>query len=238
MILLALDTCDARGSLAILRDEQVLTVVTHGASVDYSLWVLPAAEQAFSATGLSIRDVELFAAASGPGSFTAVRIALATVKAWSEVYGRPIVGVSRLEAMAALALDEGQLVAAFVDAHRDQVFGGLYRRHGVELSLVEQQLVVPPGEFVDWVNQRSGDARVAWISLDPEKVTALETWQSRAKLGEEVETCTTVLAPGIGRIGRLRALQGRVIDALSLDAEYVRRPDAELFSKQKVGHGS
>ena len=238
MILLALDTCDSRGSLAVLRDDEVLKAIAHEGTSDYSSWVLPAADQALRATGLRIRDVEVFAVATGPGSFTGVRIALATVKAWSEAYGRGIAGVSRLEAMAQQASGAGAHVAAFADAHRDQVFGALFRRESAALTPVESEMLAAPAEFLDWVQQRSANEQVSWISMDPEKVTTEDSWRSRAEAGESVEMSTNVLAPTIGRIGRMRALRGLLTDALGLDAEYVRRPDAEVFWKGRPGRGN
>jgi tRNA threonylcarbamoyladenosine biosynthesis protein TsaB len=238
VILLALDTCDSRGSLALLRDAEVLQVIAHEGTFDYSTWLLPNVEAALRAAGLQMRDVEIYAVASGPGSFTGVRIALTTVKAWSEVYGRGIASVSRLEAMAALAVGRGQYVAAFADAHRDQVFGGLYRRESAALKPVEAEMVAAPAEFLEWVNQRSGNERVSWISMDPEKLTSQASWRERAEAGETVEVSPNVLAPAIGRVGRMRALEGRLTDALALDAEYVRRPDAEVFWKGGAGRGS
>jgi tRNA threonylcarbamoyladenosine biosynthesis protein TsaB len=238
VILLALDTCDSRGSLALLRDDEVLQVVAHEGDGDYSSWVLPAGEEALEAAGLEMRDVEVYAVASGPGSFTGVRIALTTVKAWSEVYGRGIASVSRLEAMAVLATGRRQYVAAFADAHREQVFGGLYRREGAALKAVEAEMVAAPAEFLDWVYQRSANERVSWISMDPEKLTSQEGWRVRANADEAVEVSTNLLAPAIGRIGRMRALEGRLTDALALDAEYVRRPDAEVFWKGGAKRGS
>jgi tRNA threonylcarbamoyladenosine biosynthesis protein TsaB len=238
VILLALDTCDSRGSVAVLRDDEVLQAIPHEGTEDYSSWVLPTVEKALKASGLSIQDIDIFAVASGPGSFTGVRMGLTTVKAWSEAYGRKIASVSRLEAIAAQAGAGGQYVAAFVDAHRDQVFGGLYRREGPELSLVEDEMLAAPAEFLDWVKERLMNGRVRWISMDPEKMTAQEGWRERAAEGESVEVSTSVLAPVIGRIGRQRALQGRLTDALALDAQYLRRPDAEVFWKGRTSRGS
>jgi tRNA threonylcarbamoyladenosine biosynthesis protein TsaB len=238
VILLGLDTCDSRGSVAVLRDDEVLQAIPHEGTEDYSSWVLPTVEKALKASGLSIQDIDIFAVASGPGSFTGVRMGLTTVKAWSEAFGRKVASVSRLEAIAAQAADGGQFVAAFVDAHRDQVFGGLYRREGPGLSLVEDEMLAAPAEFLDWVKERSMNGRVRWISMDPEKMTAQEGWRERAAEGESVEVSTSVLAPVIGRIGRQRALQGRLTDALALDAQYLRRPDAEVFWKGRTSRGS
>jgi tRNA threonylcarbamoyladenosine biosynthesis protein TsaB len=237
VILLALDTCDSRGSLAILRDDAVLKVVAHEGSGDFSSWVLPSADDALRASGLGMRDVELFAVASGPGSFTGVRIGLTTVKAWSEAYGRAIASISRLEALASEAVVGNEYVAAFVDAHRDQVFGGLFRRQGERLALVEEEMVAAPAEFIGWIAQRAANERVSWISMDSGRVTAQEVWRARAQAGESVEASTNVLAPAIGRVGHMRALEGRLTDALGLDAEYVRRTDAEVYWKSGAARG-
>ena len=149
MIVLALDTCDSRGSLAVLRDDEVVKAIAHEGTSDYSSWVLPTADEALRAAGVGIRDVEVFAAATGPGSFTGVRIALTTVKAWGEAYGKGLAGVSRLKAMALEASGAGAYVAAFADAHRDQVFGALFRREGTALTPVESEMLAAPAEFLD-----------------------------------------------------------------------------------------
>jgi tRNA A37 threonylcarbamoyladenosine modification protein TsaB len=139
--------------------------------------------------------------------------------------------VSRLEAMASEAASGSEYVAAFFDAHRDQVYAGLFRRQGAALALVEQEMVAAPADFVSWVGQRVQNERVSWISMDPEKMKVQEAWQARVNAGEIIAACSTVLAPAIGKIGRARALEGRLTDVLKLDAEYVRRPDAEVFWK-------
>jgi tRNA threonylcarbamoyladenosine biosynthesis protein TsaB len=231
VIILALDTCDSRGSVAVLRDDEVLKAISHEGTAEYSIWLLPAVEEALKFARVEMRDVDLFAVASGPGSFTGVRMGLTTVKAWSEVYGKGIASVSRLEAMASEAQRGSEYVAAFFDAHRDQVYAGLFHRRGSSLEPVDEEMVAAPLDFVRWVGQRAQKERVNWISVDPDKMTAQTAWQERAGVGESVVTCTTVLAPAIGRIGLVRAMEGRLTDVLKLDAEYVRRPDAEVFWK-------
>jgi tRNA threonylcarbamoyladenosine biosynthesis protein TsaB len=237
VILLALDTCDSRGSLAVLRDNEVLKAIAHRDTADYSSWVLPTVHEALAASGLRMTDVDVLAVASGPGSFTGVRVGLTTVKAWSEAYGKLIASMSRLEAMASQSTGGHGCVAAFVDAHRGQVFGGLYRKKGGRLSLVEQEMVIAPEAFVGWVEEHAADEPVCWISLDPEKITALDIWSERAKRGECVQTSPSLLAPAIGRLGRQCALEGHLTDALGLDAQYVRRSDAEIFWKGRATSG-
>src|SRR5262249_34272136 len=231
MLLLALDTCDARGSLAAMRDETVLSVSRHESSEDYSAWLLPAVERTLSAAGVGLPEVELFAAAAGPGSFTALRVGLTSVKAWSEVYGRPVVSVSRLEALARQARQPGPFVAAFVDARREQLFAALFRRDESGLTLVDEEAVVTPAAFLGFVVAKAAGAGVAWGSLDPECLLRAPGWAARAALGEVVHAAEPALAPAIGMIALRRAANGDVNDALTLDANYVRRSDAEIFWK-------
>jgi tRNA threonylcarbamoyladenosine biosynthesis protein TsaB len=237
VILLALDTCDSRGSVAVVRDGEVLGVLAHQSSEDYSSWLLPAVQEIVRSVRLTVPEMDVYAVASGPGSFTGLRVGLTTVKAWSEVFGKRIVPVSRLEALATRADPSSAMVAAFFDAHRGQVFGALYSREGAALRRVEDEMVIAPSEFVTWVSERAQGPAVDWVSMDPERVRVEAAWTAREKAGEKIQKSSTVLAPIIGKIGYERAQEGRVGDALSLDADYVRRSDAEIFWKGAASHG-
>jgi tRNA threonylcarbamoyladenosine biosynthesis protein TsaB len=231
MILLALDTSDARGSVALLRDDQLLQVTRHDTGEDYSSWVLPTVDRLLTANQLKMQDVNIYAVSAGPGSFTGLRVGLTSLKAWSEVYGQRIAAVSRLEAIASQAETSDPLIAAFFDAQREQLFGGLFRRDGAQLRPVGEEMVIPPEGFLHWVEEQSAAAPVSWISMDPEKLTALNAWRKHSDAGAVIQQSTHVLAPAIGRIGLQRACEGRLTDALALDAQYVRRSDAEIFWK-------
>lgn len=238
MLVLSIDTCDARGSVAVLRDEVVLATRLHETAEDYSSWLLPAVQRLLGSAKLKMTDVELYAVASGPGSFTGLRVGLTTVKAWSEVYGKPIVAVSRLEALARQAKGDVSYVASLVDAQRDQVFGALYRRVGGKLERVDDETVIAPEKFVAWVGERVGNESVIWVTPEERGILArIEGWAARARAGDVAEEVDAVLAPMIGKIGYEMTLEKRLTDALALDANYVRRSDAEIFWKRGAGSG-
>lgn len=234
MILLSIDTCDQRGSLALLQGDQVTRIVSHDTKEDYSTWLLPAVSGILRESGMSMDAVQVYAVATGPGSFTGVRVGLTTVKAWGEVYGRGIAAVSRLEAIAAHAQGAWGVVAALADAQRGQLFGAMYRNKDGKLELAEEELVIAPEEFVEWVTKQSGEERVSWVSTDPERITGVEGWVAREKMGEKIQRVSPILAPMIGRIGFGRAKENRLVDALGLDANYVRRSDADVLWKDEV----
>jgi tRNA threonylcarbamoyladenosine biosynthesis protein TsaB len=228
VILLSLDTCDARGSVAVVKDGSLLQVVVHDA-MEYSSWLLPTVGKVLEASSLTMADVDAYAVAVGPGSFTGVRVGLATVKAWGEVYGRPIAAVSRLEAVASQRETDSPFVAAFIDGSRGQVFGALYAVRDGNLQLVGEDRVMDPEAFLGLVDQTAGAGKVGWISCDPEKIQESGLWQSSKPAREPIQRISPYLAGTIGRIGYRKARNHQTVDGLALDANYVRRPDAEVF---------
>jgi len=231
VFLLALDTCDSKGSVAVVRNDEALDTIAHESAEDYSTWLLPAVQMLLKATGVALADYDAYAVTAGPGSFTGVRMGLTTVKAWAEVYGRPIAAVSRLEAVATQALGEAPYVAAFADGRRGQVFAALYHRAGGELQQIEEEMVIAPDSFVAWAAETAGTNRIEWVSSEPRCILETRSWATRQAAGETMQTVSPILAPVVGRLGHRMALANRLTDALSLDANYVRRTDAESFRK-------
>jgi len=238
VLILALDTCDARGSIALLRDESLLHAAPHTSTEDYSSWLLPAVAQVLTSAGLTLRDMDLYAVAAGPGSFTGVRVGLTTVKAWSEVHGRPIAAVSRLDGIAAQSTGSSPYVAALIDARRNQIFAALYRRQAALLERVEEEMVIAPDKFLEWCATSAGSQKIDWVSTDPNCLTQTSEWSSRLALNETVQEISPLLAPRVGQIGYRLALHGQLTDALSLDANYIRRSDAEILWKDLSHHGT
>lgn len=236
MIVLSIDTCDSRGGVSVLQDDKVLYCANHSSTEEYSSWLLPAVYQVLKKADCRMSDVDAYGVASGPGSFTGVRIGLTTVKAWGEVYRKPIAAVSRLEAIAWQAWGGTEYVAAFADAQRGQVFGAVYRRSEGELQRIGEEMVIPPGRFVQVASELTSGERIAWAFTDSDPVFNTEEWKEREKLNEGTELVSGYLDIAIARIARNAILAGRTTDALALDANYVRRSDAEIFWKG-AAHG-
>jgi tRNA threonylcarbamoyladenosine biosynthesis protein TsaB len=233
VLILSLDTCDARGSVALLDAQSVLATAVHDSAEDYSVWLLPAVDRVLATAGCKLPQVDLYAAAAGPGSFTGIRIALTTVKAWSEVYRKPIAPVSRLEALALQAKGgdpavSPKFVVASCDAQRGQLYAALYQRTGETLERLGDEAVVSPAELIASAAAAAGDHPVAWVTLDTAPMAADPAWQARAARGGILEQVPSLLAPAIAQIALQLAAQNRLTDALQLDANYIRRPDAEV----------
>jgi tRNA threonylcarbamoyladenosine biosynthesis protein TsaB len=178
---------------------------------------------------LDLKQFDLFAVAAGPGSFTGLRVGLTAVKGWAEVYKKPVVGVSGLEAIAAQAHSTAPLLIPILDARRGQIYFGFYRRGENGLALEGEECVMTPAEFLETLHSRVPDTEFTIVTPEPEIIS--RQMSQGEKPGRSIEQVSPVLAPLIGQLGYQHAQRDQVSDALSLDANYVRRTDAELHWK-------
>ena len=130
MLILAFESSAKPASVALLRDGKLLSVYTQCSQLTHSRTLLPMAEDMLKNAELTLRDVDLFAVAHGPGSFTGVRIGVSTVKGLAWALDKPCVGVSTLEAMAWNGVAAGGFVCPVMDARRSQVYNALFEIRG------------------------------------------------------------------------------------------------------------
>jgi tRNA threonylcarbamoyladenosine biosynthesis protein TsaB len=235
MRFIVLDTSDARGSVGLFENSGLISIEAHSNDEDYSGWLLPAVHRVLNASGLSLAQLDGYAACAGPGSFTGLRVGLTTVKAWSEIYGKPIAAVSRLAALAANPAAAPEIaesfIAACIDARRGQLFAALYENSSGGVMPIGEESVISPSEFVLAVRTQADGRHVRWRTPDPDLLQSLPEWQAAAAAGDIMETVQPPFADRLGFLAYRKFQIGDVTDAFSLDANYVRRSDAELFWK-------
>ncbi|HEY4742868.1 MAG TPA: tRNA (adenosine(37)-N6)-threonylcarbamoyltransferase complex dimerization subunit type 1 TsaB [Candidatus Acidoferrales bacterium] len=230
MLTLSVDTSSRVGSLAVLKDQSILGVVSTSSDEAYSARMFRQLKFMLAELGIGLPAIDLYAVIAGPGSFTGLRVGLTAVKGWAEVYHRPIVPVSGLEAVAVESPVQDGLVASILDARRGQIYGALYSKKGGRMETLVSDCVSAPDEFLSSLRECvSGTTDVVIASPSPEYVR-------NALAGSAFAACAVlrvspVLAPVAGLLGIERAARGEVITALELDANYVRRTDAEMHLK-------
>lgn len=232
MRFIVVDTADARGSVAVFNDAKLLFIEAHSSDEDYSSWLLPAVKRALSSCSLSLSQLDGYAVCAGPGSFTGLRVGLTTVKAWAELYTKPIAAVSRLEALAERGLPiPERFVATFLDARRNQLFAALYAPSNAGLALAGDEAVTPLEDFVARVEGESNGQAVRWVTPDAELLDALPAWHVLEAKGHVLERVAPPFALRLGQLAYRKFRKQETTDGLSLDANYVRRSDAEVFWK-------
>jgi tRNA threonylcarbamoyladenosine biosynthesis protein TsaB len=232
MRFIVVDTADGCGSIAIFDEREVLAIEEHASEEDYSIWLLPAVHRVLLRSSLSLAELDGYAVCAGPGSFTGLRVGLTTVKAWAEIYGKPIASLSRLEAFAVSSPEpESAFVASYIDARRDQVFAALYARSGTGYESLGEESVISLPDFVAAVREKSAGKPVRWVTPDPALLESGASWPALLAAGHILQSTPPPFAPLLGVLARRKFRQGRTTDALSLDANYVRRSDAEMLWK-------
>jgi tRNA threonylcarbamoyladenosine biosynthesis protein TsaB len=228
VLVLALDTSSPSGSIAVVRGEKVIGVVSTTGDETYSSRMFRQLEFLLAELKLSHGDFDLFAVNSGPGSFTGLRVGLTAAKGWAEVYAKPAAPISGLEAVAAQSR-RGSVVVPVLDARRGQVYFGFYRRQDGRLVREGDDRVATPEEFVSALVDFPDYAQTAVASPDGDIIARVTLCSPTGMFA--FERVSSVLAPVIGTLALDRARRGETVDALALDANYVRRSDAELHWK-------
>lgn len=128
MLLLAVDTSGKSLSLAICRDNDLISEMTLHQGYNHSVTQMPLLQDILKHSRVKISEIDLFACATGPGSFTGVRIGVSSVKAMAYAAGKPAVGVSSLQALIyPLRKQKNALLCPAIDARRGRVFAGAWQ---------------------------------------------------------------------------------------------------------------
>jgi tRNA threonylcarbamoyladenosine biosynthesis protein TsaB len=209
-LVLAIDTTAEFASLALANEINVLAEVTLHSPDGYGHILFDRIEAFLAANDVQLADIEVFAAASGPGSFTGVRVGLTAAKGLAAAMGKKASGISTLQALSLLG--EGPVRAAVLDARRGEVYAALFDAAGTPLS---PETVA---KFPDWLASLPKRDDISFVFMDETPFApALAASAPRVSAGRSLA----------GAIARLAWTQAK--DPALLDANYVRKSDAELF---------
>ena len=225
MLIVSVDTSGRKGSVALCRGDGDSFEVLQLTSLEggtYSAQLLPRIAEALQQSSLNKAEVDGFVAVSGPGSFTGLRVGLATVKGLCEVLRKPLATVSMLEALVLTHGRAGESAIAVLDAGRGEIYVGEYRLGSGRATLV--------GEYIAKLDEFAAQPPVGGgnlLTVDEKVAEGLQAAKCRVIL------VTPVQAGEIGRIGIRKLLTGETADPATIDVNYIRRSDAEIFSTAK-----
>lgn len=225
MKLLAVDTATSWQSLALLDGEEVIARTERDAGGSHGKWIVAAVDELLRAAELELRAVDAFCVSLGPGSFTGLRIGIATMLGFRAVTGRPLAAVPTLEALAWNVREPGPAVCPVIKARSGEAYWALYRWIGEELvellaprvgpvdaipeTLSEPTLLLGDGWLAHRDRLRAGSAdRAGWLrDARPEAMRPS--------------------AVSVGRAGLRRLGRGEV-QPVGVAPLYVQRSEAEL----------
>ncbi len=214
MRVLAVDTTTERGSVALIENDAVAGEVRLASAEGHSRKVLPAVDFLLQSLGLRAADLDAFAVTTGPGSFTGLRVGLSTVQGLALGTGRPCLGVSTLDVLAARSAGAAATVVALMDAYRGEVYGAVYDGEG---GMVGRPGVDRPEAFVArapevaaFVGDGAQRHRELILSLCPRALFPARS---------------LFLAGTLGRLAAPRLARGEGVAPAELRPLYLREPD-------------
>ena len=231
MWLLAIDTSSKDASVALVRDTRMVALVAPRTEEQHSIALFRSINRALAEAGLGLADVDVYGVANGPGAFTALRVGLTVVKGLAEMHDKPVVPVSVLEAVCESAEADGLLVPV-VDAYRGQIFGALYEKTNGESIRRGQERVLALEEFLA-ILDADGVQPAQCTLVSPHMPRWAPRLENSRFAASRREAISPVLADAVARRALAKFARGEAVDALHLEANYVRRSDAELLWKAK-----
>jgi tRNA threonylcarbamoyladenosine biosynthesis protein TsaB len=223
MIILAVDTTTFAGSVALLDKAKLLSEVNIDSASTYSERLLPSIHFLLERNKLNIKEIDAFAVAAGPGSFTGIRIGLSTVKSFAYASGKPVAPVSTLKALAfKLHHSQGRLLCSIIDAKKGQIFAALFESGKSGLKEIITQGAYSPDEFF---SQLPSHRLISFIGngIQTYKDKILRYYKDKARFTFR----TPFIAYEVGLLGYELLKKNKGVSFQELKPFYFRRSQAE-----------
>lgn len=230
MKILAVDSSAVSASAAIVEDGKVLGEFYLNTSLTHSQTLMPMVENVLECTRIPLSDIDLFAVSSGPGSFTGIRIGVASVKGLAMAQKKPCVGVSTLEAMAYNAAHLDGIIAGAMDARRAQVYNALFRaKNGILERLTEDRAIA-----IDALAEECQIyGKTVYLVGDGAKLCYNSTGFRESNAVLLPEPLIYQRACNVAKAAERLAEQGKTVTAAQLAPVYLRPAQAERELKKR-----
>lgn len=221
--LLSIDTSTPAGSIAVSRGDQLLGELLVNSPATHTDRLLLSMERLLQDVAIDLGEIDAFAVAVGPGSFTGLRVGVATAKGLALATGKPVIGVSSLQSLAAQIPFCRYPVCAMMDARKKEVYGGLYRWEGGLPALQGREVVLPPEKMLEQL-----DGEVLFVGNG----SAVYRTMIVRRLGQRAHFAPWCLdlprASTLSTLALSAYRNGRTLSALELLPTYIRPSEAEL----------
>lgn len=229
MKILALDTSSITATVALLDDNKLIGEYTLNYKKDHSQRLMPMIEGLLRACDTGVKEIDVFAVSLGPGSFTGLRIGIATMATMAQALDKQIVGVPTLEALAHNLHHINGLICPIIDGQRDQVYTGLYRwLNGKLVEIMENQLI-KIDRLIDILGEKEDKIYFLGDGLDRFAESLREGLGDHFLLPParlQIPSAST-----LGQVAKNKIKEGILLDIVPI---YMRRSQAEIQYEKKM----
>lgn len=232
MKILALDTATVVATVAIADEEKLYSEITiHSKKKNHSERLMLLIDEVLKNSGLEIKDIDLFTCTVGPGSFTGLRIAIATIKALAQSLGKTVIGLSTLEALAYNIPFSKEIICPVIDAQRDQVYTCFYEWTIEGLKSLTQESVYSVDELINTIIEQKKEVVILGDGIKKIPSEILEEHKNLIKVAP-VST-RMPKASSLASLAIDLAKQGASMTYSDLEPNYMRKSQAEIQMELK-----
>ena len=229
MKILALDTSTLMATCAVIQDDILIGEFSLNQNMSHSEKLVPMIKEILDNLDLKVDDIDLYGVSTGPGSFTGLRIGVATVKGFAHLFNKPVIGVSTLEGLA-FNLPHNEIVVPMIDARRDRVYTGIYTWENGRLKTIMEADVIEVDDVLKILDKYDK------ISVNGDG-SKLYGERIKSVLGDKVLFSTigqnSCKAASIGELALLKYKEGHRDNYFTLVPDYLRQTQAERELKEK-----
>jgi tRNA threonylcarbamoyladenosine biosynthesis protein TsaB len=231
MKILSLDSATEAATCAILDDDKILGEITFNYKKQHSLILMPMIDDLFGNTGMNINDIDAFVASKGPGSFTGLRIGMATIKGLSQGTKKPFITVSTLDSLAYNLAYTAGIICPILDALRDNVYTALYTFNNCELTRITDYMNISSDELISLLKEKDCNISFVGDGVPRFKEKLIE---HLSRISFAPAHLNLAKASSLGELG-LKLLSNGIKDDIYASVPiYLRKPQAEREYEEKM----
>ena len=230
MKILGIDTSSMAASVAVIEDNKLICEYTINTKKTHSQKLMPMIENMLGLSDLNVREIDAIAVCEGPGSFTGLRIGMATAKAIAHVNDIPVIGVNSLEALAANMNLCDKKICSILDAQRNQVYTGRYQYEGTKLVEIKEIGIQQIDELLEELAQ-SGEQ---WILVGEAVYKYEDKIREISNIEIPAASNNVTKAGSLCCVAKVKFDEGKdIFDCYTVNPLYIRKSQAEEQYEEK-----
>lgn len=230
MKILGIDTSSMAASVAVIEDNKLICEYTINTKKTHSQKLMPMIENMLGLSDLNVREIDAIAVCEGPGSFTGLRIGMATAKAIAHVNDIPVIGVNSLEALAANMNLCDKKICSILDAQRNQVYTGRYQYEGTKLVEIKEIGIQQIDELLEELAQ-SGEQ---WILVGEAVYKYEDKIKEIANIEIPAASNNVTKAGSLCSVAKVKFDEGKdIFNCYTVNPLYIRKSQAEEQYEEK-----
>ncbi|QXM05207.1 tRNA (adenosine(37)-N6)-threonylcarbamoyltransferase complex dimerization subunit type 1 TsaB [Crassaminicella indica] len=232
MKILALDTSSIVATVAVMDDDRLIGEYIINHKRTHSQKLMPMIKALLESCEVTMKDIDIVAVAKGPGSFTGLRIGVATAKGLAHAQNIPVVGISTLDALAFnMPFSEG-IICPILDARRNQVYTAVYKWENKDLYSIEKPAAMSIKELVEKLIERPEKVTFLGDGIEANREYLIERLGERAVFSPN--SVKMQRASSVAELAMEKAKNGEIQNYFELVPTYLRKSEAERQYEEKM----